>query len=188
MTAAIAADEIPADDGIVTWLVLVYQMPPKAEGLAARVRRTLSKAGAVYLAPACAAVPVSRRAETAMRQMRSAIAGGGGSAVLLSGQALSGGQDLTGAFNGERDHVYEAIIDSCRDAVAEIEEMIAARDFRYVQLWRKDTELRQVVKHHQAQRGRDWFGARQGEAAATAVASYRSALDDYAKRVYTAGG
>jgi len=88
----------PTDGDAAIWLVLVYQMPPKSAALAARIRRKLTAAGAVYLSRACAVAPSKRRPETAMRRARLAIADAGGSAVLLRARALVGKPELSAAF------------------------------------------------------------------------------------------
>jgi hypothetical protein len=168
------------------WLLLTYRLPVKPASLRAAVRRKLTAAGAVYLSPACAVAPLSGPAERAMRRMRATISGAGGSAVLLAGCALAGQPDLTGAFNAVRDREYEEIEADCRDAVACLEALTAACEFRYQRLWDKGVELRRLSVRDRAVRGRDLFGARQAQAAASALAAYRSAIDEYACRVYAA--
>ena len=165
------------------WLLLAYRLPDKPESLRAAVRRKLTAAGAVYLAPACAAAPPSRPAERAMRQARAAIAHAGGTAVLLTGRALAGERELAGAFNAVRDVEYDDIIAACQDAAAGLGELTAACEFRYQLLWDSDIGLRRLSASYRAVRGRDQFGAGQAQHAATALAEYRSALSDYAASV-----
>lgn len=177
---------VPADSAVDRageWLVLTYRLPAKPHSLCARVRRKLSAAGAVYLSPACAAAPLSRPAERAMRRARAAITAAGGSAVLLAGRALIGESELTGAFNAARDVEYEEVITGCRDAVAELDEFAAASDFRHQLLSDKDIGIRQLAVRYRAVRGQDLLGAPQAEAAAAALVRYRSALDEYAARI-----
>lgn len=180
------APAVPADTvagQAAEWLLLTYRLPAKPPSLRATVRRKLSAAGAVYLSPACAAAPLSAPAERAMRRARASIAAAGGSAVLLTGRALIGGPELTGAFNAVRDAEYQDVITGCRDALAELGELAAARDFRYQLLWDKDIGLRQLSARYRAVRGRDVLGSGQAGAAAAALARYRSALDEYAVRI-----
>lgn len=174
----------PSDDGAARWLLLAYRLPDKPASLRAVVRRKLSAAGAVYLAAACAAAPLSAPAERVMRQMSATITGAGGSAVLLAGRAVAGQSELTGAFNGVRDLEYEDIIAGCREAAAGLETLTAAREFRYQPLWDGDIGLRQLSARYRAVRGRDRFGARQADAAAAALDQYRCALGQYAAHVY----
>jgi hypothetical protein len=175
-----------ADGNAADWLVLTYQLPAKPTSLKVTVRKKLTAAGAVYLSSACAVAPLSSPAERAMRRMRATISRAGGSAVLLSGCALAGEPDLTGAFNAIQDREYEDIIGGCRDAVGDLETLTEACEFCYQQLWDKDIGLRQLSARYRAVQGRDLFGARQAQATASALAGYRSALNHYARRVYAA--
>ena len=95
------------DEGSVTWLVLVYQLPAKPAGLKSLVQRKLTAAGAVYLSRACAVAPAGR-AERAMRQVRATIADADGAAVLVRSAALGGGEQITAALEAARDREYAA--------------------------------------------------------------------------------
>jgi hypothetical protein len=172
------------DGAAGNWLMLTYHLPARPASLRATVRRKLTAAGAVYLSAACAAAPWSGPAERVMRRMRATITSAGGSAVLLGGRALVGEPELAGAFNAVRDREYEDIIACCRDAAAGVEAMIAACEFSYLQLWSGDIAFRRLSARCQAVRDRDLFGARQAQAAESALAGYRSALDEYAARVH----
>jgi hypothetical protein len=121
-----------------------------------------------------------------MRRARATITDAGGFAVLLAGPALVGERDLIEAFNAVRDSEYEDIIVSCRDAVTCIEALTAVYEFRYQGLWEKDIGLRRLSARYKVVRDQDLHGARQGQAAAAALTAYRSALDEYASRVYAA--
>ena len=90
---------------------------------------------------------------------------------------------MPAAFNAARDDEYEDVTAGCRDAVAELEELTAAREFRYQRLWDKDMSLRQLAARYQAVRGQDPLGARQAEVATAALARFRSALDQYDVRI-----
>jgi hypothetical protein len=156
----------------------MYRLPDKPASLRATVRRKLTAAGAVYLSPACAAAPVSGPAERAMRRMRATVAGAGGTAVLLTGRALAGEHELTGAISALRDLEYDDIIAGCREGAARLEALTAASQFRYQLLWDSDIGLRRLSVSYQAVRGRDLFGARQAQTAADALARFRAALSE----------
>jgi hypothetical protein len=178
--------EACVDEGSVTWLVLVYQLPAKPAGLRALVQRKLTAAGAVYLSRACAVAPAGR-AERAMRQLRATIADAGGAAVLVRAAALGGEDQITGALEAARDHEYDDIIAGCRDGLAAIEASIEARDFRYEQLWDIDARLKRLDARYRTMSDRGAAGTGDGgkaREAASALARYRSALDAYASGVY----
>jgi hypothetical protein len=173
-----------ADPGTLTWLVLVYRLPAKPASLKGMIRRRLAVAGAVYLSPAVAAVPSSGAAERVLRRVQHAITDAGGSAVLVRGQAIGGEAEMTAALNAARDREYQDIIAGCRDAVAAIEALAAADDYRYEQLWDHDTGLKQLTARHAAIREHDTLCAGQARAAASALAGYQAAVDEYARHVY----
>jgi hypothetical protein len=175
----------PADAGTATWLVLVYKLPAKPAGLKATVHRKLTAAGAVYLSRACAAAPAGP-AERVMRRMRAMIAAAGGSALLLRGCALLGGPEMTAAFNAARDREYDDIIARCRAAVASVEAMIAAGDFRCEHLSDIDAGLKQQDACYLAVGEHDVLGAGKAREAASALARYRSVVDEYATRLFAA--
>ncbi|WP_300606834.1 Chromate resistance protein ChrB [Trebonia sp.] len=175
---------VPDGSAAVSWLVLVYRLPPKTGALKATLRRRLDAVGAVYVSRACAAVPSSGPAERMLRRLRALIADAGGAAVLLRAQALAGEPELTVAFNAARDREYEDIVTGCGDAVQALEVMAAACEFRCEQLWDMEARLKQLTGRYHALRDRDPLGAEQGGAAALALARSHSALHDYARGVY----
>lgn len=192
---------VRAGDDAGAWLVLVYQLPAKSAGLKSLVHRKLTAAGAVYLSRACVVAPAgpagpagpAASAERAMRRMRATIAGAGGTAVLLRAAALGGEEQIIAALETARGREYEEIIADSREGLASVEVLIEARDFRYEQLWESDSRLKRLDARFRAvsTRGAPWAGAAgpgagagKAREAASALAGYRSALDEYGSRVY----
>jgi hypothetical protein len=169
----------PADAGTVTWLVLVYHLPPGSSGLRSLARRKLTGAGAVYLSRACAVAPAGP-AERVMRRVRATIADAGGSAVLLRARELCG-HEVAAAFNAARDREYDDIIARCNAAAASIETLIAAGELRWEQLWDNDARLKQLDARYLTVAEHDVLGAGKARDAASALARYRSVLDEYGR-------
>ena len=182
----------PDDAGGGAWLVLVYKLPAKPGGLKTLVQRRLTAAGAVYLSRACAVAPAGSSAlgvptERAMRQVRAAIADAGGTAVLLRAGAIGGEEQIVAALEAARDREYDEIIAGCRDGLGSIETLIEARDFRYEQLWEIDAQLKRLDARYRIMSARGAAGpadAGKAREASSALAGYRSALDEYASSVY----
>lgn len=179
----------PEDAGGGTWLVLVYKLPANPGGLKTLVQRKLTAAGVVYLSRACAVAPAgsSAPAERAMRQVRAAIADAGGTAVLLRAGAIGGEEQIIAALEAARDREYDEIIAGCRDGLGSIETLIEARDFRYEQLWEIDAQLKRLDARYRIMSARGTAGeeaAGKAREASSALARYRSALDEYASSVY----
>ena len=114
------------------------------------------------------------------------IAVAAGSAVVLRGCALLGGPEMAAAFNAARDREYDGIIARCRAAVASVEAMIAAVDFRCEHLSDRDARLKQLDARYLAVGEHDVLGAGKAREAASALARYRSVLDEYARRLFAA--
>ena len=169
--------------GGMAWLILAYRLPAKT-GLKMAVRRRLTAIGAVFPANAVAAVPASPAAERALRRLRSVIGEAGGSAQVLRAGVIEGTRDLVSVFNAAREEEYTEIIDACGEVVAELESLTAAGRFRYSDLGDKDAELKRLTMRTETIRSRDTLGAANAEAARSALARCRAALDDFAARVY----
>lgn len=90
------AGPAPGRPACVSWLILAYRLPARP-GLKATIRRRLAATGAVYLANAVAAAPVSPAAERAFRRLRSMIGEAGGSAQVLRAAAMDGGATWSGS-------------------------------------------------------------------------------------------
>ena len=176
------AGPAPGRPACVSWLILAYRLPARP-GLKATIRRRLAATGAVYLANAVAAAPVSPAAERAFRRLRSMIGEAGGSAQVLRAAAMDGGADLVGVFNAAREREYAEIIAGCGDLVAAIEDKTAARRFRDSDLRETDAALTRLSERHDTIRAWDALGAPNAEAALSALASCRALLDDLARRV-----
>jgi hypothetical protein len=173
--------------GRVAWLVLAYRLPV-SHGLKMTVRRRLTAMGAVYPVNAVAAVPTSPGAERAFRRIRRIIGEAGGSAQVLRAEAIEGAPDLVAAFNAAREQEYAEILAGCDEVIAGIEALAAAGRYRYPDLGDKDAELRRLSMRTDTIRTRDTLGAANAEAAVSALARCRAALDDFASRVYQTDG
>jgi hypothetical protein len=171
------------DADSVTWLLLTYQVPAQSAPLKQMIRRKLIAIGAVYVSRACATIPFSAPAERVMRRLRTQIDGAGGRAVLLRAQALGGAAEMVEAFNAGRDRDYETVIGAIGDGMSVITTLTTAGDFSYQQLWQHDARLKQLTSRHGDIRHHDVFTAAQAGVAAAALAGYRAAIDEYAKRV-----
>lgn len=173
--------------GRVVWLVLAYRLPVN-HGLTMTVRRRLTAMGAVYPVNAVAAVPTSPAAERAFRRIRRIIGEAGGSAQVLRAEAIEGAPDLVATFNAAREQEYAEVLAGCGEVIGGIEALAAAGCYRYPDLGDKDAELRRLSMRTDTIRTRDTLGAANAEAAVSALARCRAALDDFASRVYQADG
>jgi hypothetical protein len=182
MEAAMTTPAAP-QPGRIAWLILTYRLSTRP-GLKTTIRRRLVATGAVFPVNAVAAVPASPAAERAFRRLQRTIGKAGGSAHILRAEVIEGARDLLAAFNAARDEEYTEVIAECGDVLAGIHALTAAGQFGYRDLGDKDAELRRLSMRTETIRIRDTLGAANAEAALSALARCRAALDDFAARVY----
>jgi hypothetical protein len=170
----------PADH----WLLLIYRIPSEPTRLRAAVWRRLKSLGAVYLQNSVAALPASDGAERALRRLRREILEMEGFAVLLSGSALVGGQDVVAMFQDARDSEYEEILDKCRDFHAGLDKEYAANHFTYGELEENEVELAKLRNWFAKVQARDTFSAPKRSATREVLDACEEALEAYGARVY----
>lgn len=171
----------------ITWLLLAYRIPSEPSRLRSGVWRRLKALGAIYVQNSVAALPADPASERALRALRSEITQmDGGSAQLLTADAVAGGLDLVSAYNAARDDEYAEIVDRCRDFLAEIEKETANSHFTYGELEENDEDLAKLRGWYDKVLARDRLGAAGREPADQAIAHCVSALDGFAEAVYAA--
>jgi hypothetical protein len=181
-TAAANAASVPADG--TTWLVLIYRIPSEPTRLRAAVWRRLKGLGAVYLQNSVATLPAGPASERALRKLRREILEMGGTAQLLSSQALAGQPDILGVFQAARDDEYEEIIDKCQDFHGQLQKEYDAGHYTYAELEENEEDLVKLRNWLAKITERDVFGAPRRAATLEAIASCEQALEEYAARVY----
>jgi len=170
--------------GTESWLLLIYRVPPEPTRLRATVWRRIKSLGAIYLQSSAAALPASTTAERALRKLRREIIDMSGTAVLMSCQALAGGQDVRAAFQAARDDEYDEITDRCQDFQAQVQKEYTADHFTYAELEENEVDLVKLRNWFTRVAERDVFGADGREQAEQALAACEKTLEDYAARVY----
>lgn len=170
-----------------TWLTLVYKVPSEPSRLRASVWRRLKAMGAVYLQNSVAVMPHTTATERAMRALRNEIVEKmAGSAVLLSGTAIVGHQDVAAMVEDARNDEYEEIRDKCRDFLAGLEKEIKAAHFTYGELEENEEDLTKLRNWFDKVVARDLLGAKGRQETAESIEVCDKALADYAQRVYAA--
>jgi len=148
------------------------------------VWRRLKSLGAVYLQNSAAVLPAGKSAERALRRLRREILDMQGTAVLLSCNALVGGQDVKALFQAARDSEYEEILDKCQDFHTGLDKEYRAEHFTYGELEENEVELVKLRNWLAKVQARDNFGAPSRTAARQALDACEQALEAYAARVY----
>ncbi|NYH92132.1 Chromate resistance protein ChrB [Actinopolymorpha rutila] len=185
MTDDGSTDDPTADSATdAGWLVLIYRIPSEPTRLRAGVWRKLKRLGAIYLQSSVAALPAGPASERALRRLRHEIVEMSGTAVLLSCEALAGGQEVLAAFQAARDDEYEEIVDKCRDFMGQLDKEYVAEHFTYAELEENEEDLVKLRNWFAKVSGRDVFDAPGRAATVDALATCERALEEYAARVY----
>lgn len=174
-----------ADTNPLSWLLLVYRVPPDPTRLRAAVWRRLKGLGAIYLQNSAAALPATPANERALRKLRHEILEMAGTAVLLHCAALAGEADVLAAFQAARDDEYEEIVDRCQDFLAQVQKEHDAEHFSFAEFEENDVDLTKLRTWFDKVRSRDTFDAAGRKAAEEALAACEESLEAYANQVYS---
>ena len=100
------------------WLLLIHQIPGKPDYLRVKVRRRLTRLGAVPLRNSVYVLPDSESAREDFQWLLREIVADGGEAAICASELVSGVSDaeLRALFQRERDAEYAAIIEAAAEA------------------------------------------------------------------------
>lgn len=100
----------------MNWLLLIHQIPAKPSYLRAKIWRRLQQAGAVPLKQAVYALPLQEENRELLTWIAQEIVAGGGEAMLLEAQLLSGLDDdqVSELFRQARRADYERVLAEAR--------------------------------------------------------------------------
>jgi hypothetical protein len=112
--------ESPENSG---WYLLIHELPPKPIYLRAKVRKLLSRAGALPLKDSVYVLPLRLDRLSELHQIAEVAIAGGGSAFLWQGQFVEGPRDeeLINAFRDARDSDYAELIEQVRQWTDDLE-------------------------------------------------------------------
>lgn len=173
-------------DSATVWLLLAYRIPSEPTRLRATAWRRLKALGAVYVQNSVAALPDSPANERALRSLRREIIDMGATAQVMRAETLAGSSDLVELYRAARDEEYAEIIDKCQDFLAEIRDETAAEHFTYAELEENEEDLNKLTSWFAKIQKRDCLGAKNREAAESALQECAAALDGFANAVYVA--
>lgn len=167
------------------WTLLIYRVPSEPSRLRATLWRRLKSYGAIYLQNSVVALPETPECERALRRLQKQIVDEmGGTAILLTAEALAGESEIVGHFNATRNDEYEEIVDRCQDFLSQVEKEIAANHFTFAELEENEEDLVKLRRWFDKVHERDLLGAGGAEETRKALQVCEEALEAYAQRVY----
>ena len=152
----------------VAWLLLAFQLPPKAGALRVRVWRRLQAIGAAALKTSLYALPPRPGCREDFEWLVEEIRSGGGSATLIEGRLLAGVRDheLRARLVEARDAEYRVLAGALRKS---------GRRPRAAALARARRELAEIE-------ARDYYGADGRESALALLRAAEQALEPGARK------
>ena len=180
-----AGDSEPSVPRHQRWTLLIYRVPSEPSRLRAALWRKLKSYGAIYLQSAVVALPETPESERALRRLHNQIIDEmGGTAILLTAEALAGESEIVGHFNAARNDEYEEIVDRCEDFLAQVEKEIVNEHFTFAELEENEEDLVKLRRWFDKVHQRDLLGAGGVDRTRQSLKACEQALESYAERVY----
>lgn len=172
----------------VTWILMIYKVPPEPAAKRVALWRRLKGMGAVYLQNGVCLLPQTEQHMRQLKMLENDAAAMGGESVLLVTTSLDKAQEdkVIGRFQADRDDQYREFIGKCDAFEAEIAREIAKEKFTYAELEEEDNELRKLQGWAEKIRSLDFYGAPLAVEASERLTSCENQLADYARRVFDA--
>ena len=172
----------------VSWILLVYKLPPDPASKRVSVWRRLKGMGAIYLQNGVCVLPRSDDTVRRLKMIENDVAQAQGECVLLQTVALDRAQEqkVIARFKADRDEAYEEFIDKCDDFEREVAKEVAASHFTYAELEENDVDLKKLQGWLAKIQALDFYGGARAEEAVERLKGCEAILDDYAHRVFDA--
>ncbi|MFH0957230.1 MAG: Chromate resistance protein ChrB [Pseudomonadota bacterium] len=166
-------------------LFFSYTLPSRPSRSRVHVWRQLKKLGAVNLQSVWV-VPYSVERVKELRNLRDAIDGWKGEALIIEGKVLNEDQEkrINKAFIESRDEEYREVIEKCEDFFKELEFEIARQNFIFAEVEENEQELEKLKQWLKKVVSRDVVGAPLRKEATEKVKMSEELFQNFALRVY----
>lgn len=168
------------------WLLLSYRVPNQPSALRVATWRALKHVGAVLLSPGLYALPDAPQNQDLLGDLSARIVSGGGVAITLSAEALTGEdqRSLELKFEAARHDEYRQVIKSARKLYAHVEQEERDHDYRFAEVESLEEELNKVRRQLALVRERDSLGLTIAHEADEDVALAEARLQQYLDKAY----
>ncbi|HXF53050.1 MAG TPA: Chromate resistance protein ChrB [Hyphomicrobiaceae bacterium] len=172
----------------MSWLLLIYKVPPEPARSRVALWRKLKGMGAVYLQSGVCLLPRTDDHVRRLKMIENDIAEMRGEAVILETIAINRAQEqkVVARFKSDRNEDYTEFLDKCNDFEAEIAKEVKARHFTYAELEENDVDLKKLQGWLDKIKKLDFYGAPLRSEAEQRLAACEALLESYAQRVFDA--
>lgn len=170
----------------MTWLLLIYTVPPEPTRKRAFIWREVKKAGAVYVRDGVCALPESAQTRQSLKAICTKVAEMGGQAILAQTLDLDAerSQALQCQIQDARALEYAEVTHEATQFLEHLQREHQHRDFRFSELEELEQDLGKL-KRWVAQIGaRDYFEAARGAQVAELLSRCEEALAGFLEQTY----
>lgn len=172
----------------ISWLLLIYKVPPEPAAKRVAIWRRLKGAGAVYLQGGVCLLPKTDEHLRQLKMLENDVSEMDGESVLLETVALDATQEakVISRFKADRDEEYREFLDKCVDFEKEIAKETKAKHFTYAELEENDVDLKKLQSWLGKIGKLDFYGATLAKESADRLKQCEELLDAYAHKVFAA--
>ncbi len=172
------------------WIVITYRLPAEPSRHRVAVWRELRKTGAISLQQATWAVPARPHLVEGIDRAAELVKRAGGEAIVFEAAPRGEAQAarLEGLYTEAREAEWTEFLSECDKFEQEINKEISKGKFIHAELDEEEQSMERMRRWFRELRGRDVFRAPSAELAERRLKECGEVLEDFADRVYEAGG
>lgn len=177
-------------DQKISWMILIYKVPPEPSTLRVKTWRKVKELGALYLQQSVVVFPKMGSLEQEFINIVDDIRGSEGEAFLFELAPLSENDEETMVIkiNEQRDQEYHELMEKCKDFLDELKKETEKGNFTFAELEENDEEINKLSKWFFKIRERDIFNSIEREKAEEMMAVCRQKFSEFAQTVYKREG
>ncbi|HHV79460.1 MAG TPA: chromate resistance protein ChrB [Firmicutes bacterium] len=174
----------------IPWLLFIYKVPAVPSRHRVALWRAVKLSGAIYLQNSVCIMPDSEKSRALFQVLAAQIREAGGESICLLATGLdeSENEKIIQKFNFQRDQEYGEVIEQCQAFLEEICRETDRQNFSFAELEENQSNLERLETWFERISGRDFFGSKQKDVAASWLERCRSALERFASTVYEREG
>jgi hypothetical protein len=172
------------------WLLITYRIPAEPSRHRVAIWRELRRAGAVSLQQATWALPALPHFEEGIRRAAELVERAEGSVFVFEGAPHDEAHAawLKDLFTEGREAEWKEFLSECDKFESEIAKEIAEKKFIYAELDEEEQSMERMRRWFREIKSRDVFHAPSAGRAEMRLKQCGEILEDFADRVYEAGG
>jgi len=172
------------------WLLFTSQLPVAPSSLRVMVWRRMKAAGAIGLQNGVWVLPRTKEQERFVQELLAYIQeqGGGSQSFIATPLNPTVEDDLLQRVKVQRGEEYAELRERCQDMLKELEKETRKKKFTFAELEENEEELKKLESWLVKIEARDPVGGKQAEETKRQIEACKTALKEFASRVYAQDG